>query len=165
TISKRARKRKSIRRESSSSQVPNLVDKVREFRMFNNNTHQGSYDNLHTLPIHSGTIVNWSFFVQHGLANSFFESINNDPFSVPQWVNLFQINKLVYRELVHEFFASFEFKNHASKGNPKFKGVSFRLGGEYMTMSLLELGWRIGLYSEENSLNYHRCSVFTLLNI
>ncbi|GJY41869.1 hypothetical protein Tco_0429139 [Tanacetum coccineum] len=58
-----------------------------------------------------------SFFVQHGLANDFFESINNDPFSGPQWVNLFQIHELVYRELVREFFALFEFKDYASKGD------------------------------------------------
>ncbi|GKD82978.1 hypothetical protein Tco_1349817 [Tanacetum coccineum] len=73
----------------------------------------------------------------------------------PQWVNLFQINELVYRELVREFFTSFEFKDYAFKGNPKFKGVSFRMGGEYRTMSLLELGWRVGLYSEEDSLDDH----------
>ncbi|GJS54643.1 hypothetical protein Tco_0628005 [Tanacetum coccineum] len=31
------------------------------------------------------------------------------PFLQPQWVNLFQTNENVYRELVREFFASFEF--------------------------------------------------------
>ncbi|GJW67824.1 hypothetical protein Tco_0122248, partial [Tanacetum coccineum] len=35
--------------------------------------------------------------------------------------------------------------------NPAHVGVSFRLGGETRTLSLLELGWRIGLYSEEES--------------
>ncbi|GJY56381.1 hypothetical protein Tco_0455496 [Tanacetum coccineum] len=33
--------------------------------------------------------------------------------------------------------------------NPTFEGVSFRLGGETRTMSLLEFGWRVGLYDEE----------------
>ncbi|GJZ49826.1 retrotransposon protein, putative, ty1-copia subclass, partial [Tanacetum coccineum] len=37
------------------------------------------------------------------------ESINKGPFSSPQWVNLFQTNENVYRELVREFFASFDF--------------------------------------------------------
>ncbi|GJZ94016.1 hypothetical protein Tco_0666219 [Tanacetum coccineum] len=60
--------------------------------------------------IHSGTIVDWSFFVNHGLA----------------------------RELVHEFFASIEFKEASSRYDPKFKGVEFRLGCETRTMSLLE---------------------------
>ncbi|GJR18099.1 putative reverse transcriptase domain-containing protein [Tanacetum coccineum] len=67
----------------------------------------------------------------------------------------FTMCQLVYRELVREFFTSFEFKDYASKGNPKFKGVSFRMGGEYRTMSLLELGWRVRLYSEEDSLDDH----------
>ncbi|GJU95509.1 hypothetical protein Tco_1320265 [Tanacetum coccineum] len=71
TMSKRARKGKSTRRESSSSQVPN----------------QRVWD----------------------------------------WVNLFQINESVYKELVRELFGLFEFKDYASKGDPKFKGVSFRL--------------------------------------
>nr|GEX87563.1 hypothetical protein [Tanacetum cinerariifolium] len=56
---------------------------------------------------------------------------------------------LVYRELVREFFASFEFKEYHSRTNPTFKGVSFRLGGKTRTMSLLEFGWIIGLYDEE----------------
>ncbi|GJX20400.1 hypothetical protein Tco_0223077 [Tanacetum coccineum] len=94
--------------------------------MFDNNTHQWFYENLCTLLIHAGTIVDWSFFVQH--AEEFFESINNDAFSGPQWVNLFQINEPVYKELVR---------------------------GECKTMPLLELRWRVGLYSEEDSLDDH----------
>ncbi|GKD61284.1 hypothetical protein Tco_1298793, partial [Tanacetum coccineum] len=35
--------------------------------------------------------------------------------------------------------------------DPEHVGVSFRLEGELKTMSLLELGWRVGLYSKEQS--------------
>nr|GEV48693.1 hypothetical protein [Tanacetum cinerariifolium] len=49
------------------------------------------------------------FLASHGLAQAFFKSINKDPLSGPQWINLFQTNENVYRELVNEFFASFEF--------------------------------------------------------
>ncbi|GJX56492.1 hypothetical protein Tco_0286389 [Tanacetum coccineum] len=35
--------------------------------------------------------------------------------------------------------------------DPDHVGVSFRLGGESRIMSLLELGWRVSLYSEEQS--------------
>ncbi|GKE36535.1 hypothetical protein Tco_1459940, partial [Tanacetum coccineum] len=35
--------------------------------------------------------------------------------------------------------------------NSTYVGVSFRLGGETRTMSLMELGWRVGLYSERES--------------
>ncbi|GJW36430.1 hypothetical protein Tco_0059350 [Tanacetum coccineum] len=90
--------------------------------MFDNDTHQGFYDTLLKLLIHAETIVDWSFFVQHGLAGEFFKSINNDAFSRPQWVNLFQINEPVYKELVYELFASFEFKDYTSRGDPKFMG-------------------------------------------
>ncbi|GJS71780.1 retrotransposon ORF1 [Tanacetum coccineum] len=44
-----------------------------------------------------------------GLAQPFFDFINTDTFSGPQWVNLFQINEPIFRKLVREFFASFEF--------------------------------------------------------
>ncbi|GJU80342.1 hypothetical protein Tco_1282707 [Tanacetum coccineum] len=107
--------------------------------MFDNDTHQGFYETLLKLPIHTGTIVHWSFFVQHGLAGEFFESINNDAFSRPQWVNLFQINEPVYKELVHELFASFEFKDYTSRGDPKFKGVSFRLWGRWSMQNALTI--------------------------
>nr|GEV72131.1 retrotransposon Orf1 [Tanacetum cinerariifolium] len=52
-------------------------------------------------------------------------------------------------ELVRKFFASFKFKEYHSRTNPTFEGVSFRLGGGTRTMSLLEFGWRVGLYDEE----------------
>ncbi|GJX89847.1 hypothetical protein Tco_0343173, partial [Tanacetum coccineum] len=35
--------------------------------------------------------------------------------------------------------------------DPLYKGVTFRLGGVKREMSLLELGWRVGLYSERES--------------
>nr|GEU82476.1 hypothetical protein [Tanacetum cinerariifolium] len=81
--------------------------------------------------------------------DEFFQSINRDDFAWTQWVNLFQTNEPVYQELVREFFASFEFKEYHSRTNPTLEGVSFRLGGETRTMSLLEFGWRVGLYDEE----------------
>nr|GEY53750.1 hypothetical protein [Tanacetum cinerariifolium] len=38
-----------------------------------------------------------------------------------------------------------------SEYDPEHKGVKFRLGGEERKISLLELGWRVGLYSENQS--------------
>ncbi|GJW16989.1 hypothetical protein Tco_0024425 [Tanacetum coccineum] len=57
----------------------------------------------------------------------------------------------VYRELVRELFASFEFDASPCRYDPKHLGVKFRLGGEQMEISLLELGWRVGLYIERKS--------------
>ncbi|GJU44561.1 hypothetical protein Tco_1201827 [Tanacetum coccineum] len=82
------------------------------------------------------------FLASQGLDQAFFESINKDPFSGPQWVNLFQINENVYRELVHEFLASFEFDASPYRYDPNHLGVRFRLRGEQREISLLELGWR-----------------------
>ncbi|GKB01480.1 retrotransposon ORF1 [Tanacetum coccineum] len=65
--------------------------------------------------------------------------------------NLFRVNEPIYRELVREFFTSFEFKASACRYDPEHLGVKFRLGGEQREMSLLELGWRVGLYSERKS--------------
>ncbi|GKB47986.1 hypothetical protein Tco_0898739 [Tanacetum coccineum] len=68
-----------------------------------------NYNNLVGHSIYPGDVVDWEFLSNKGLAQSFFNSINIDTFSGPQWVNLFQINEPIFRELVHELFASFEF--------------------------------------------------------
>ncbi|GJZ67412.1 hypothetical protein Tco_0630652 [Tanacetum coccineum] len=109
-----------------------------------------NYNTLVGRSIHSGDVVNWEFLSDKGLAQSFFDSINTDPFSRPQWANLFQINEPIFRELVHELFASFEFDAIPCRYDPLHKGVTFRLGGVEKEMSLLEFGWRVGLYSEGN---------------
>nr|GEX35884.1 putative retrotransposon Orf1 [Tanacetum cinerariifolium] len=90
---------------------------------------------------------------EKGLAQSFFDFVNADTFFGPQWINLFQINEPIFRELVCEFFASFEFDATPCRYEPLHKGVTFRLGGVEREMSLLELGWRVGLYFERESRN------------
>ncbi|GJR04071.1 hypothetical protein Tco_0527055 [Tanacetum coccineum] len=106
------------------------------------------YNSLITRSIYHGTVIDWSFLAEHGLERGFLESINSDPFSRTQWANLFRINEPVYRELVREFFASIELEVIACRNNPEHVGIHFRLGGEPRSLSLLEFGWRIGLYSE-----------------
>nr|GEV04986.1 zinc finger, CCHC-type [Tanacetum cinerariifolium] len=83
------------------------------------------------------------FLATHGLVREFFDSINTDPFTGPQWANLFQIHEPVYHELVREFFASFEFKSTSCRYNSAHVGVSFRIGGETRNMSLLD--WNGGM--------------------
>nr|GEU58160.1 zinc finger, CCHC-type [Tanacetum cinerariifolium] len=90
-----------------------------------------------------GDIIDWEFLAHQNLNQAFFESINIDSFSGPQWENIFRVNEPIYRELVCEFFASFEFEASACMYDPKHLGVKFRLGGEPREMSLLELGWRV----------------------
>ncbi|GJR99804.1 hypothetical protein Tco_0316313 [Tanacetum coccineum] len=61
------------------------------------------------------------------------------------------MNEPIYRELVHEFFASFEFEAFACRYDPEHNSVKSRLGGEPREMSLLELGWRVMLHTERRS--------------
>ncbi|GKB63976.1 hypothetical protein Tco_0920162 [Tanacetum coccineum] len=110
-----------------------------------------NYDNLVGRSIHPEDVVDWEFLSNKGLAQSFFNSINTDTFFGPQWVNLFQINEPIFCDLVHELFASFEFDASPCRYEPLHKGVRFRLGRVEREISLLELGWRVGLYSERES--------------
>ncbi|GJR37969.1 hypothetical protein Tco_1213653 [Tanacetum coccineum] len=50
-----------------------------------------------------------------------------------------------------KFFASFEFDASPCWYEPLHTGVTFRLGGVEREMSLIELGWIVGLYSEGES--------------
>nr|GEU65777.1 hypothetical protein [Tanacetum cinerariifolium] len=61
--------------------------------------------------IHPEDAIDWDFLANLGLVRNFFDSINTDAFTIPQWANLFQMNERVYQELVWELFASFEFKS------------------------------------------------------
>nr|GEU92503.1 hypothetical protein [Tanacetum cinerariifolium] len=119
--------------------------------VFESGVHQIRHDALVRRRIHSEDIIDWEFLTSQGLAQAFFESINKDPFSSPQWVNLFQTNENVYRELVLEFFASFEFDASPCRYDPNHLGVRSRLGGEQREISILELKWRIDLYSKRQS--------------
>ncbi|GJS13850.1 hypothetical protein Tco_0408322 [Tanacetum coccineum] len=99
---------KSTRGHASSSHNETMEEKVRKFILFDNEDHQMNYNTLAGCFIHSGDIMDWEFLSNKVLARSFFDSINTDPFSGPQWANLFQINEPIFRELTREFFASFE---------------------------------------------------------
>ncbi|GJW15662.1 hypothetical protein Tco_0019795 [Tanacetum coccineum] len=128
-----------------------MEEKVQEFRLFDNEDHQMNYNTLAGRFIYSGDAVDWEFLSNKGLAQSFFDSINTDPFSGPQWANLFQIYESIFRELAYEFFASFKFDATLCRYDPIHKGIKHRSGGVEKEMSLLEFRWRVGLYSERES--------------
>nr|GEU73110.1 retrotransposon Orf1 [Tanacetum cinerariifolium] len=147
-MSKSAR---STRGQASSSRKETMEERVRKFELFDNGNHQMNYNNLVGCSIHFGDVVDWEFLSNKGLAQSFFNFINRDTFSGPQWVNLFKINKPIFRVLVRELSASFKFNATPCRYEPLHKGVTFRLGGMEREMSLLEFGWRVGLYFEGES--------------
>ncbi|GKF29348.1 hypothetical protein Tco_0095690, partial [Tanacetum coccineum] len=82
------------------------------------------------------------------LERGFFESIDSDLFSGPQWEDLFWVNEPVYRELVREFFAIFSYGDSTCINNPRAARIQFRLGGGQRSFSLVEFRWRVGLYSK-----------------
>ncbi|GKA51659.1 hypothetical protein Tco_0744855 [Tanacetum coccineum] len=147
-ISKRATSGKNTKGQSSSSHEPTIEERVRNSGAFDNDTHEMNYNALVLRSIHSRAVIDWSFLAENGLERGFFESIHSDPFSGPHWSNLFLINELVYRELVQELFSTFELEVVAFRNNPEHARIHFRLGGEQRMLSLVELGWRVGLYSE-----------------
>ncbi|GKC90776.1 hypothetical protein Tco_1151425, partial [Tanacetum coccineum] len=65
----------------------------------------------------------------------------------PQW-ELFRIYEPVYRKLVREFFAMYEFGAATYRPDPRAAGIQFRLGRELRSLSLVDFCWQIGLYSE-----------------
>nr|GEU82230.1 hypothetical protein [Tanacetum cinerariifolium] len=68
-------------------------------------------------PIHSGDVIDWEFLAHQKLDQALFNSISTGPFFGPQWGNLFRVNEHVYRELIHEFFALFEFNASPCREN------------------------------------------------
>ncbi|GKA78279.1 hypothetical protein Tco_0784816 [Tanacetum coccineum] len=146
-MSKRAR---STRGQASSSRKETMEEKVRKFGLFDNGNHQMNYNNLVGRSIHSGDVVDWEFLSNKGLAQPFFDFINTDTLSGPQWVNIFQINEpssasLFTNSLLHLSLTP------PLIGMNHYTGVTFRLGGVEREMSLLEFGWRVGLYSKGES--------------
>ncbi|GKA41942.1 putative nucleotidyltransferase, ribonuclease H [Tanacetum coccineum] len=80
-MSKRAR---STRGHASLYHNETMEEKVRKFGLFDNEDHQMNYNTLTGSSIHSEDVVDWEFLSNKGLAQSFFDSINTDPFSGPQ---------------------------------------------------------------------------------
>nr|GEW33111.1 hypothetical protein [Tanacetum cinerariifolium] len=97
-MSKHTRTGRSTKGQVSSSQEPTIKVKVRDFGVFDNDTNQGHYFTISWHSIHPKSIIDWVFLTTHGLARNFFDGINNDAFTRPQWANLFQMNKPVYHD-------------------------------------------------------------------
>nr|GEV75451.1 zinc finger, CCHC-type [Tanacetum cinerariifolium] len=121
------------------------------------------HDALTRRLIHPGDVIDWEFLASQCLDQAFFESINNDPFSGLQWMNLFRINEHVYRELVREFFASFELDDSPCRAEmvkashllrefwPSIRDGRFNVGNTKLT-SIRDLGVKLA----------HRCIPTTI---
>nr|GEY55593.1 hypothetical protein [Tanacetum cinerariifolium] len=112
------KRHRGTRGQPSSSQEISIEEKVPRLGAFEEGVHQMHFETLARRHIHSGDVIDWEFLVQHNLDQEFSNSICTDPFFGPQWGNLFLINEPIYRELVREFFALFDFDASHSRSNP-----------------------------------------------
>ncbi|GJX99259.1 hypothetical protein Tco_0356278 [Tanacetum coccineum] len=76
------------------------------------------------------------------------------------WIRAFNINELVYVELCHEFYSTYEFDEVCADDELQTKKIiKFRLGGRAHSLTLFEFAHRLGLYQadelEEDGFNVY----------
>ncbi|GJW86233.1 hypothetical protein Tco_0161573 [Tanacetum coccineum] len=81
-------------------------------------------------------------------------------FTSMAWIRAFNINKLIYAELCHEFYSTYEFDEVCADDELQTKKIiKFRLGGRGHNLTLLEFAQRLGLYQavelEEDGFNVY----------
>ncbi|GJT40708.1 hypothetical protein Tco_0940573 [Tanacetum coccineum] len=70
-------------------------------------------------------------------------------FTSEAWKRAFDINELIYTELCHEFYATFEFDEAVADDELMTKkAIKFRLCGKAYAMSILDCAKRLGLYTD-----------------
>ncbi|GJY49097.1 hypothetical protein Tco_0439053 [Tanacetum coccineum] len=75
---------------------------------------------------------------------------NEEIFTSMAWVRAFNIKELIYLELCHEFYSTYEFDEvYADDELQTKKIIKFRLGGRAHNLTLLEFTRRLGLYHAE----------------
>ncbi|GJU97205.1 putative reverse transcriptase domain-containing protein [Tanacetum coccineum] len=68
-------------------------------------------------------------------------------FTLVAWIRDFNINELIYAELCHEFYSTYEFDEVCADDELQTKKIiKFRLGGRGHNLTLLEFARRLGLY-------------------
>ncbi|KAJ9539170.1 hypothetical protein OSB04_031903 [Centaurea solstitialis] len=64
------------------------------------------------------------------------------------WDRVFNINEILYRELILEFVTTYTFNPVKATEDCREKCVSFRLGGTWRSLSLAEFGVALGIYTQ-----------------
>nr|GEX96940.1 hypothetical protein [Tanacetum cinerariifolium] len=88
------------------------------------------------------------------------EMLSLDIFTSVAWSRAFNINELIYVELCHEFYSTYEFDEVCAGDELQSKKIiRFRLGGRAHNLTLLEFSQRLGLYQvtglEEEGFNVY----------
>ncbi|GKE12995.1 hypothetical protein Tco_1416546, partial [Tanacetum coccineum] len=81
-------------------------------------------------------------------------------FTSVAWIRAFNINELIYVELCHEFYSTYEFDEVCVDDELQTKKIiKFRLGGRAHSLTLLKFAQRLGLYQavelEEDGFNVY----------
>lgn len=157
-MSKRSRSHKG---QSSNTQSENYANTIHSWDFFDNDRANSCHTYLLNQTIDQGVVLDCAFMQENNFFDRFLESFQTDNFTVPQWERLFHLREPVYRELVYEFYATYTMGVGMCRNDVSANGIEFRLGGEKRKCSVVELGWRVGLYghaeSEENVF-WHRLS-------
>ncbi|GJS80655.1 hypothetical protein Tco_0730536 [Tanacetum coccineum] len=85
---------------------------------------------------------------------------NEEIFTSVAWIRDFNTNKLIYAELCHKFYSTYEFEEVCADDELQTKKIiKFRLGGRAHNLTLLEFARRLGLYQvivlEEEGFNVY----------
>ncbi|GJR35883.1 hypothetical protein Tco_1211567 [Tanacetum coccineum] len=73
--------------------------------------------------------------------------LDKEIFTSVAWIRAFNINELIYAELCHEFYSTYEFDEVCVDDELQTKKIiKFRLGGRAHSLTLLEFVRRLGLY-------------------
>ncbi|GKD52081.1 hypothetical protein Tco_1281057 [Tanacetum coccineum] len=106
--------------------------------------------------IYSPCVVNWDVLNQMGCDGEIDDMLrirlreagsDEEIFTSVAWIRAFNINKLIYVELYHEFYSTYEFDEVCADDELQSKKIiKFRLGGRAHNLTLLEFARRLGLY-------------------
>ncbi|GJW24868.1 hypothetical protein Tco_0038679 [Tanacetum coccineum] len=73
--------------------------------------------------------------------------LDEEIFTSVTWIRAFNINELIYAELCHEFYSTYEFDEVFADDELQTKKIiKFRLDGRAHSLTLLEFAQRLGLY-------------------
>nr|GEV37744.1 hypothetical protein [Tanacetum cinerariifolium] len=123
------------------------------------------------LPVHvySSCVVNWDVVNRMGCDEEINDMLrirlceaesNKEIFTFVAWIRAFNINKLIYAELCHEFYLIYKFDEvYANDELQTKKIIKFRLGGRAYNLNFLKFARRLGLYHvdelEEDGFNVY----------
>ncbi|KAI3766954.1 hypothetical protein L2E82_17035 [Cichorium intybus] len=142
------------RREQRQQQVERNNIASHEWLQFPNtlpaarlNVYTANIERYRQRDVEPALVLDWNFANTLGITAALDQYLvkSDGTYTSYAWRNLFQIREHSYKELMLEFFSTVTF-DPTEEDMFVRTGLSFRLGGEPRQCSVVELGWRLGLY-------------------